>query len=148
MPENGSPALLPTLLFLSVLDISLIIINSILASSMVADVVEESEVQTGRRSEGLFFAARSFAQKAGSGFGLLGSAWILAAVSFPEEAVPGEVPDEVLRDLVILYLPSVLLLYGLFLSCLAAYRISRESHEANLRALAERQEASEKHNSS
>ena len=72
MPENGSPALLPTLLVLSVVDVALIITNSILASSMVADVVEESEIETGRRSEGLFFAARSFAQKAVSGFGILG----------------------------------------------------------------------------
>ncbi|MFP8876554.1 MAG: MFS transporter [Myxococcota bacterium] len=138
MPENGSPALLPILVCLSALDVSLIIINSILASSMVADVVEESELATGRRSEGLFFAARSFAQKAVSGFGILGSAWILAAVSFPEQAVPGEVSDEVLRNLVLLYLPSVLGLYALFLACLALYRISRESHQQNLRELAER----------
>jgi len=138
MPANGSPALLPTLLVLSVLDVALIIINSILASSMVADVVEESEVETGRRSEGLFFAARSFAQKTVSGFGVLGSSWILAAVAFPKQAVPGEVPDEVLRDLVLVYLPSVLSLYAAFLGCLAAYRISRESHQANLERLAQR----------
>lgn len=144
MPDNDSPALLPTLLVLSVLDVSLIIVNSILASSMVADVVEESEVETGRRSEGLFFAARSFAQKVVSGFGVLGSAWILAMVAFPDQAIPGEVSDTVLRNLVLVYLPSVLGLYAIFLGCLAAYRIDRESHQANLERLAQRSDPAER----
>ena len=55
--------------------------------------------------------------------------------------MPGEVSDEVLKNLVLLYLPSVLGLYGLFLACLALYRIDRESHQRNLRELGERRAA-------
>src|SRR5262249_6510524 len=63
-PANGSPILLPLLAFLNTIIITLFIIASILTAAMIADVVEDSEVATGRRSEGVFFAASSFVQKA------------------------------------------------------------------------------------
>jgi hypothetical protein len=49
--------------------ITLLIASNILFSSMVADVAEDSEVATGRRSEGVFTAATLFVQKATSGIG-------------------------------------------------------------------------------
>ena len=39
------------------------IIGGVMLDSMMADIVEDSEVKTSRRSEGLFYAARSFAGK-------------------------------------------------------------------------------------
>src|SRR6185295_9907606 len=63
-PANGSPALLPTLLVATTVTVTFFIAASILVSSMVADVVEESELSTGRRSEGLFFAGATLVQKA------------------------------------------------------------------------------------
>src|SRR3546814_12251877 len=39
--------------------------------SMIADIVEASEVQTGRRSEGTFFAGNFFIQKCATGVGML-----------------------------------------------------------------------------
>ena len=50
---------------------TLIIAASALVSAMIADVVEDSEIKTGRRSEGIFFAANSFAQKAVNGLGVV-----------------------------------------------------------------------------
>lgn len=138
MPENGEPLLLPILMVLSIIDVTLIMMVGILVSSMVADVVEESELRTGRRSEGTFFAARSFAQKAVSGMGTWSATWILAIISFPEAAVPGEVPEQVLRDLAYVYIPSVAVLYLVFLGFLGAYRISRESHVAHVEELERR----------
>ena len=138
-PENGSPELLPLLMAFSVLDVSFIIMAGVLVSSMVADVVEESEIRTGRRSEGTFFAARSFAQKAVSGIGVWGSTWILTFVEFPLNATtPADVSPEILRDLALTYLPTLLLLYLGFVGFLAAYRISRESHAEHLDTLAAR----------
>ncbi|MFP6664370.1 MAG: MFS transporter [Deltaproteobacteria bacterium] len=141
MPENGSDALVPALMVFGIIDVSLIIMAGILVSSMVADIVEESEMRTGRRSEGTFFAARSFAQKAVSGIGVWVSTGILAFVAFPEDAVPGQVPEAVLRDLALTYLPIVAILYLIFLGFLASYRISRESHGENLRTLSDRKAA-------
>jgi Na+/melibiose symporter-like transporter len=102
---------------------------------MGADVVEDSELSTGRRSEGVFFAASSFVQKSVSGVGIFASTLLLGAIGFPRGAKPGEVDPAVVRALGIVYVP---LLAGLFLAsiaCLSGYRITRDSHEANLRRL-------------
>ena len=139
-PDNGTPWLLPTLIAFTAVEVTLIIAWSILVGSMVADVVEESEIKTGRRSEGLFFAARSFMQKAVSGVGVLTSTAILSAVDFPADAQPGAVDPAVIRSLGLVYAPTIVTLYILAVASLGAYRIDRESHEETLRRLAERQQ--------
>lgn len=135
-PENHSPALVPVLLGSNTAVVTLIILASILVSSMVADVVEDSELKTGRRSEGVFFAANSFIQKSVSGIGVFGSTLLLVAIGFPRGAQPGDVEPAVVRDLGLAYIPILLLLYSGALSFLATYRITRATHEANLARLA------------
>ena len=56
-----------------------IIVGNILLDSMMADVVEDSQVDTARRSEGLFFAARAFAMKAVSAGGIFGAGIVVFA---------------------------------------------------------------------
>jgi Na+/melibiose symporter-like transporter len=136
MPANDSPALLPTLFAFTVVEVGLIVTASILVSSMVADTVEESQLATGRRSEGVFFAARSFIGKSVHGIGVLTATLLLAAIGFPQDAQPGDVELEVVARLGIAYVPALFVLYVLSLLFVAAYRISRETHEANLRRLA------------
>ena len=53
-------------------------------SSMLMDLVEDIQLKTGRREEGVLFSARSFADKAVSGFGLTFAGIILSLISFPE----------------------------------------------------------------
>lgn len=142
-PANHTPMLLPTLLSFGIVSSSLGISATILISSMIADVVEDSELKTGRRSEGLFFAASSFVQKAVSGTGLLLSGAILAVVHFPVKAQPGHVPQAVLDHLAMVYLPSYAGLYAVALGFLAAYRIDRATHQANLQRLAQAAAAAE-----
>ena len=134
---NGSPWLLPVLAFFNIVSAAMGIGCGILLASMLADVVEDSERVTGRRSEGLFFAANSFMQKAASGMGLFLSGLIIAIVHFPTKAVPSAVAPEVLRNLALVYLPSIVVLYGLAIVIVGFYRITRENHEENLRTLAE-----------
>ncbi|WP_369335980.1 MFS transporter, partial [Halomonas sp. ND22Bw] len=74
----------------------------ILGASMLADVVEDSEVRTGRRSEGMFFAGGFFVQKCTSGIGIFVCGLILAAAGFPEQAVPGRVPEPVIDRLTLI----------------------------------------------
>lgn len=136
MPANESSLLLPLLFAHSATEVCLIITASILVSSMVADVVEESEIATGRRSEGVFFAARSFVEKSVSGVGVFASTLLLAAIGFPREAQPGAVDPGVVRALGLTYVPILLFLYGAGIVFIAAYRISRETHAENLRRLA------------
>lgn len=137
-PENGDPILLPLLLGMATVDVALLIAAQILVASMLADVVEESELKTGRRAEGLFFAARTFVYKIVSGLGLFMSGIILTVVEFPAQAVPGQVPPEVLRNLALVYAPTLFTLFAMSLLCLLFYRIDRDGHENNLARLRER----------
>jgi Na+/melibiose symporter-like transporter len=134
-PENGSLLLVPTLAVVNTALVTLFIMASILVTSMLADVVEESEVSTGRRSEGVFFAANAFVQKSVSGIGIFTSTLLLNAIGFPRGAQPGSVAPEVVRNLGLVYAPTFMVLFLLMLACVSAYRISRASHEANLQRL-------------
>ena len=135
-PANHSPWLLPTLLVTNTLVVTLIIVSSILIASMLADVVEESELTTGRRSEGVFFAANAFVQKSVSGVGIFASTILLSAIGFPQGAKPGEVDPTVVRNLAMVYMPAIFLLYIGAFAFISSYKISRASHQANLERLA------------
>jgi Na+/melibiose symporter-like transporter len=134
--ENNSPLLLPTLFAFTVVGSALAIGASIPLVAMLADVVEDSELTTGRRSEGVFFAGASFMQKTASGLGLLGSGMILSLAHFPANAIPGKVAPGILQSFASIYLVGILLLYGIAAVLLRRFPISRQSHEENLRKLA------------
>jgi GPH family glycoside/pentoside/hexuronide:cation symporter len=141
-PPNGSPLLFPLLFLANLVGLAPMIASAILAVSMIADVVEDSQLKTGRRSEGLFFAAQSFIQKAVSGLGIFMSSMILTLVHFPAKASAGGPVDPVIiRNLALVYLPTLVFLFLISIAWLAGYRITRETHEANLKQLAEAGEA-------
>ncbi len=137
-PDNGTATLYYTLMIFYTFDVTLMIASSILVAAMLADVVEDSELATGRRSEGSFFAASSFAQKAVNGLGVIVAGQILAWARFPVEAGPGEVPAASLRDLAVAYIPAQWLFYFAAIMMLCFYRISREKHRDNLTELQSR----------
>jgi Na+/melibiose symporter-like transporter len=142
-PANGSPALVPLLFVANLAAVMLIIVFSVMMSSMIADVVEDSEMTTGRRSEGTFFAANSFVQKAVSGIGVFLSTVLLSAIGFPSDAKPGAVDPQVVRTLGMVYVPFLGIVVVIVIAFLSRYRISRAGHESNLRKLAERRAATE-----
>lgn len=131
----STPNLIYVLFGVSTIGTCLTIGSSVMIVSMVADVVEDSEIRTGRRSEGLFFAGNSFIQKSASGLGLLASGLVLWAVDFPNDAKPGLVSPEIVHDFALLYLVVVLVLYGTGFLILSRFPISRQSHEENVRRL-------------
>ena len=51
-PANHSPWLFPIMVVHTIIAVTLIIMFGIVQSSMLADIVEESEISTGRREEG------------------------------------------------------------------------------------------------
>ena len=134
-PENGNPWLFWIMLVHQVSDVTLIVMFGIVQSSMLADIVEDSEARTGRREEGLFFAARTFAEKATSGLGAFFAGIALEIIQFPIDAVPGEVPEEVLFDLGLLYGPTLMVFYTMALISIAFYRITRSGHDHRVEAL-------------
>ena len=140
-PENGTDTLFWTMLVFNGFDVMLIICATILTTSMIADVVEDSEVQTGRRNEGVFFAANTFAQKSVNAVGVVVAGQILALVDFPQQAEPGTVPEETVFDLAQAFIPTQWGLYLLAIIMLSLYRISRTSHAENLAKLGRRSAA-------
>jgi len=137
MPANGDPLLFPIILTLTVLDVALIITFQTLMASMIADVVEESELKTKRRSEGVFFAAITFSRKFVQGFGVVSATVILSIAQFPKGVLPGEVDPDTIYTLGLYYAPTLFIVWMLMISCLRFYRIDRATHEANLQALRE-----------
>jgi len=135
-PANDSPVIFATIFCTNILGIGLGVIANILFSSMIADVVEDAELQTGRRQEGLFFAAIAFANKSTTGLGIFASGVIVAAVKFPTGVRPDAVSPEIIRSLGLVYVPTQLVLYGLATLLLLGYRITRASHMETLRKLA------------
>lgn len=106
----------------------------ILVGSMTADVVEDSQRKTGKRSEGLFFAGPHLIQKCVSGLGLMIKGLILTAVGFSASgSVAAKVGaiQELAIVIVIIYIVSPMI----SLTLLSRYEITRESHEANLQSL-------------
>ena len=137
-PANGSPWLLPILMCHGVVEVAVIVMIGIAISSMIADVAEQNEIRTGRREEGLFFAARSFAAKATSGIGTLLAGVMLDLIAFPRGAMPGEVDSWTIFKLGVVLGPALMVLYAIALLCISRYDISREGHEEHLETLAER----------
>ena len=137
-PANGSPWLVPLLFLSSTVVIGLSIVPPILVGSMISDVVEDNQIKTGRRTEGVLFAANAFLLKAVSGLGLAGSALILSLVHFPQKAVPGSVPASTLTSFALVYVGSLVGLGLASIYFVGKYRITREMHAANLATLAAR----------
>jgi Na+/melibiose symporter-like transporter len=136
-PANGSPQLVPLLLVFGTIGTTLSIACDIIISSMIADIVEDSQLKTGRRSEGLFFAARSLVAKAVSGVGGFVAGALVAFVHLPAGADPAKLDPQIPINLALVYFPVVFTLYAVALGCIAFYRIDRKTHEDNLRQLSE-----------
>ncbi len=135
-PANFTPSLVPILFAFSVVTGALTIGASIMMVSMLADVVEASELTTGRRSEGLFFAGSSLLQKIVSGFGLLAAGAVLWSVGFPDNAVPGHVDSAIINHFIFIYVPLVVALFAIGMIVMWFFPITRASHEETLRTLA------------
>ena len=70
------------------------------------DVVEDSEVQTSRRSEGLFYAARSFASKAVSALGIILAGSIVSLVGMDGIKTVEDMTDVMRGNLASFFLPA------------------------------------------
>jgi Na+/melibiose symporter-like transporter len=137
MPANGAELLFWLLMVDMMVYNTISTAIGVIVAAMLADVVEDSEVKTGRRSEGLLLSAENMFWKMVSGVGVFVSGLMLALSAFPAHAERGHVPPETLRSLAVVYVPSMAAIYILTIACMWFYNIDRKSHEANLARLAE-----------
>ncbi len=134
-PANASPWLMPLLTLHSAFETGLWVMFSILTASMVADLVEDNQRRTLRRTEGTLFALQIFARKAVSGIGIFLSGVVLDLVHFPATAAQGHVPQPVLNHLALAYGPILILFGAASAFALRNYRITRETHARNVAAV-------------
>jgi glycoside/pentoside/hexuronide:cation symporter, GPH family len=110
----------------------------IIVTSMVADIVEETELRTGGRSEGLLLAADTLLKKFSAGMAIAVPGLLLALVTFPPHADPATLNPQVMRRLAFFSLPLWVALGLAATGMLLFYRIDRRTHEANLAKLTAR----------
>ncbi|MDD3837705.1 MAG: MFS transporter [Phenylobacterium sp.] len=136
-PPNGTPELLALIYGEEIFNSTLAAATGVILASLVADVVEDAEVKTGRRSEGLLLSATALMRKVVSSAGPFIATLVLTLIAFPVGAERKEVAPEVLHSLGLAYVPTILGLYGVAIAALFAFNISRQTHEENLRKLRE-----------
>lgn len=114
---------------------SFAIIAMILNNSMMADVVEASQAETGRRSEGLFFAGYFFMQKSATGIGIFLSGIIISGIGFPAQAKGGAVALPILDNLALWIIGMIVLLCAAYIFLLRRFPIGKEEHDQRLAAM-------------
>jgi Na+/melibiose symporter-like transporter len=136
LPANGSPFILPLLAADAFVAVVLVVAGLIVITSMMADIVEQVQTKTGRRSEGLLFSADTMLKQIVTGVGAMGTGLVLQYVRFPEHAVPGHVPVAVLNKLALVYLPINASTSIVAIALISFFSINRADHQANLDTIA------------
>ncbi|RJF85916.1 MFS transporter [Sphingomonas cavernae] len=135
-PGNESPWLMPAFLTFAGLSTAAAVSVMILTTSMMADITEASEFETGKRTEGLFFAGFFFTQKCVTGIGIFLSGVMLSAIGFPAEARPGAIDVAVVDRLALAYAALTISLGLCAAWAYTKFPFGRAEHEARLARLA------------
>ena len=134
-PTNASPLLFPILVALKGISYCMSAIMVISIASTLADVTDEHELLTGRRQEGVFFAARAFFGKLTTGLGHLLAGLGMDWIAFPTGSKPGEISPDVVAQFGVLAGPLTLLPGLVSIAFYARYRIDEARHAEIQRAL-------------
>ncbi len=141
-PENDSDLLLPLILANSFCFAFVLGVASVAVLSMLGDIVDENELVTGRREEGLFYSARAFfAKMSGSVGHFIAGLTLDWFVRMPFEAVPGQVDSEVIFRLGLVAGPIMALAASVSIIFYMQYDLSRDKHADIVRQLKERASA-------
>ncbi|HEX7035526.1 MAG TPA: MFS transporter [Pseudomonadales bacterium] len=137
-PENGTPELINTLVAVKFLQGVGVVQALVTFGSMIADIVDEHELATGRRQEGIFFASVSFSAKFTSGIGSLIGGVALDLIAWPRGAdirTAADVPADTLMWLGLIYGPIVAGFAVVSVWCYSKHRLDRHRHAEIVRAL-------------
>ena len=135
LPENGDASLLPLIAGHVILLVTAVVAVDILIPSMIADTVDENEIVTGKRQEGIFFSAITFSAKASSGVGGFLAGVMLDLIQFPTMAVPGTVAASKIFTLGLAVGPGLMALFLCMLAFFSRYQITRARHREILTEL-------------
>jgi len=110
----------------------------IMVDSMLTDTIDEHELKSDRREEGLFFAARSLATKASYGIGSFVAGIALDVIRFPRAADPQDVSSEALQSLAILAGPFSMMLFLATIAISSRYPLNAARHRLIQQTILER----------
>lgn len=99
LPANGSPWLLRLLVLNAIFTSAIGVVAGMLSPSITADILDQQELKTGKRQEGVFFAAMSFSGKAISGVGVIAGGFIIDLLRLPQGVNPALVDPIIIRNL-------------------------------------------------
>lgn len=141
LPDNGDTMLLVILIVSAGFTGGVALIQGIIGSSIVADLLDEHELLTGHRQEAMFNAALSFSGKAVSGVGTLLGGLAISLIQFPTNTDPSDVPPDIILRLGIVVGVALPMLHIIPISLITRYRISRARHAEIREALDARRAA-------
>lgn len=129
MPANGDPLLLPLLLANAFCFVFFLGVASVAVLGMIGDIIDENELLTGLRQEGLYYSARAFFSKASYSFGHLFAGVMLDLfVHLPFEAVPGQLDEGTLTRLGLMAGPIMGIAAIFSLLIYSHYDLTKENH--------------------
>jgi Na+/melibiose symporter-like transporter len=99
LPENGHSIIYPLLLLNVGISIFVIVGMLVVASSLAADIIDEQEIENGKRQEGTVFAAGAFVAKATTGAGALLGGIVIDLTGIKSGSMPGTVDASILQSL-------------------------------------------------
>lgn len=137
-PGNESPWVLLIFLAASTVGALSAPIIGATANSMLADVADDHELDTGIRREGVLYSVRAFSNKATAAFGTLFGGILLSAIDFPENATRGSLAAETVWNLGLIAGPATSIFSLLALGFYLRYRIDRQRHAEIVAALRQR----------
>lgn len=129
-PENHSPEIFWILSLFRVLEGLSLVQAAVSFSSMIADVTDEHALATGKREEGIFFGASSFASKCSDGAGTLAAGLLLDIIHFPtgNEIEAANISADVLFRLGLCYGPVMIIFTTASLWFCNQYDLTSEKH--------------------
>lgn len=99
LPDNGHPVIYPLQMLSTCISTFIIMSLQTLSVSLIADILDEQELLTGRRQEGTFFAAGTFIAKATTGLGTLLAGVVIDLAGIVPGSAPGSLEQSVLQAL-------------------------------------------------
>ncbi len=140
-PANGTNELVVTLIVIKFVQGVGVVQALVTFGSMIADVADENELRTGKRQEGVFFAAVSFANKCTTGLGNIVAGVALDLISWPRGAhiqTAADVAPETIFQLGLLYGPIVAGFVVVCVWCYSKYHLTRQRHQEIMMALTDK----------
>lgn len=135
LPPNGDPLIPPLYIISAGISCVGLGIYITLGASMIADITDEHERLYGKRQEGIYYAAASFAGKAIGGSGAILAGLIIDFAGIPQGAAPSAVDPEAITRFGWALGPAVLFMMAVALACISFYSISRAQHAEILRQI-------------